>query len=276
MSMASPGSEVARPWSAARDYLQGVWNCRFFWGSLVKMDLRTRYRRSVLGVAWSLLQPIAMTIVLCTVFHKLFDMNAREYGPFLLSGLTFWSFLNFIVHQGCQCFYLGETYIRQHPAPLAIYPLRTVLGGSIHFLLALVVVIGLAWICQGHVDPWIPFKIAPGLLMLFALGWAMAILAGFANVFFSDIQHLLELGLQILFYATPIIYKPSMLRERGLGWLAEYNPLVPLLETIRSPILEGTMPGLGAYAVAGALSLLASLFATWSLARWQHRLIFHL
>src|SRR5689334_20913804 len=74
-------------------YFSAVWRCRYFWLSLVKMDLRTRYRGSALGIGWSLLQPIAMTIILCTVFGSLFNVELKVFAPFLMSGLTFWSFL---------------------------------------------------------------------------------------------------------------------------------------------------------------------------------------
>src|SRR5581483_2313490 len=129
-------------------YLGSIWRCRYFWVSLVKMDLRTRYRRSVLGLGWSLLHPIAMTIVFCTVFCKVFDQNVEDYAPFVLAGLACWNFLTTSVTQGCQCFFLGESYIRQYPSPLAIYPLRTALGGTIHLLLALGVVLLFSWYLQ--------------------------------------------------------------------------------------------------------------------------------
>ncbi len=86
-----------------RAYAAAIWQCRYFWFSLVCMDLRTRYRRSVLGLGWSLLNPIAMTAVLCMVFHNLFQMKVEEYGPFLLSGLTFWNFLSASITRGCTC-----------------------------------------------------------------------------------------------------------------------------------------------------------------------------
>ena len=108
--------------------------------ALVRIDLKNRYRRSLLGVGWSLLHPILMTIVLCTVFGQFFHRgDLKTYAPFLLSGLIFWNFITTAMNQGCLCFFLGESYIRQHPAPLAIYPLRTTLGAGIHFG------IGLAW-----------------------------------------------------------------------------------------------------------------------------------
>src|SRR5207249_3522038 len=122
-------------------YFGAIWRCRYFWLSLVKMDLRTRYRRSVLGMGWSLLHPIAMTIILCTVFTRVFNVASEDYAPFVLAGLACWNFITFSTTQGCQCFFQGESYIRQYPSPMAIYPLRTALGGIIHFLLALVVVL---------------------------------------------------------------------------------------------------------------------------------------
>src|SRR5438874_2169218 len=124
-----------------RDYLAAVWRCRYFWLSLVKNDLRTRYRRSVLGMGWSLLHPICMTTILTAVFYKLFNQPVSEYAPFVLAGLATWNYVLTVVQHGCHCFFIGESYIRQYPAPLAIYPLRTALGGTVHFLLALSVVI---------------------------------------------------------------------------------------------------------------------------------------
>ena len=64
-----------------KNYLLGVWKLRHFWLALVRIDLRNRYRRSMIGMGWSLLQPIAMTAVICTVFSQLYRMNARRHGP---------------------------------------------------------------------------------------------------------------------------------------------------------------------------------------------------
>ena len=69
-------------------YLNGIWKCRHFWMSLVRHDLRTRYRRSFLGIAWSLLHPLCMTAILCLVFHKLFHQSVTEYAPQVLAGLA--------------------------------------------------------------------------------------------------------------------------------------------------------------------------------------------
>src|SRR5581483_5172127 len=95
------------------------------------------------------------------------------------------------------------------------------------------------------------------------LGWSLAVIAAFAHVRFSDMKHLFEIGLQIMFYATPIFVPPEQLKERGLAWLVDYNPAAILLDLIRQPVLNGSFPTVRAWiAVAGMTALafgLASL-----------------
>src|SRR5688572_26228200 len=109
-------------------YLAAVWKYRYFWLSLVRMDLRTRYRGSMLGIAWSLVHPLAMTGILCVAFGRLLNVDLRFYAPSLMVGLTFWSYLVSSAIGGGNSFFIAETYIRQRPTPLAMCPLRTVLG----------------------------------------------------------------------------------------------------------------------------------------------------
>jgi ABC-type polysaccharide/polyol phosphate export permease len=256
-------------------YLSSVWDCRFFWVSLVKMDLRTRYRRSILGMGWSLLHPIAMTTIMCTVFPKIMNISVTEYAPYLLAGLVFWHYLINVTIAGCQCIFQGESYIRQYPAPFAIYPLRTALGAIIHFFLALAVLLVMTWFFKGlHFSALT--SLLPTVGLLFVLGWSLALLAGFANVYFQDTQHLCDVGFQILFYATPVIYRAKDVEGRGIGWLVEYNPLVPFLDLIRSPIVEGHFPSLYSYGMATAIVLFLASAASFVQSRLQRGLIFHL
>ncbi|HQU46969.1 MAG TPA: ABC transporter permease, partial [Pirellulales bacterium] len=261
---------------AAVEYTAAIWRCRYFWLSLVKKDLRTRYRRSVLGLGWSLLHPIAMTTVICIVFHKMFDMEVASYGPFLLSGLTTWNYLSSTVTQGCEAFFNGESYIRQHPAPLAIYPLRTVLGAAFHFGLALIVVLMLTWWFKGFGNLAAITSLVPTLAIFIVLGWSLAVMAGFAHVRFADMKHLLDIGLQIMFYATPIFIPPEQMKERGLAWLIDYNPAAILLDLIRQPVLNGNFPTLRAWTCVAAITAVAFALAVLMLVRLQRRLIFYL
>ncbi|HLN33268.1 MAG TPA: ABC transporter permease [Gemmataceae bacterium] len=259
------------------NYMSAIWRCRYFWISLVRMDLRTRYRRSILGMGWSLLHPIAMTIILCAVFATLFKQPIRQFGPFLMAGLVTWNYIVASAMVGCQCFFQGESYIRQYPAPLAVYPLRTALGGTVHFLIAMIVVVGLAWSCLGVQNPLTLLTLIPSFLLLFVFTWSLATIAGFANVHFQDTQHLTEVGFQILFYLSPIMFDPKdpQLNERIRSVLS-WNPLVPLFELIREPILKGNLPSATTFMFAATIVLVAFCVAAVTLGRLQRRLIFYL
>lgn len=257
-------------------YLAHVWRLRYFWSSLVRIDLRTRYRRSVLGIGWSLLNPILMTVVLCAVFCPLFGADYRHFAPFLLSGLAFWNFLVSTASQGCHCFYQGEAYIRQHAAPLAIYPLRTALGTAIHGAAALSMAMVLTWCIQGFGNLPALLSLIPTLFLMLLLGWSLAVCCGITNVMFPDAQHLIDVLFQILFYLTPVMYPARMLAERRMEWMVRLNPLSSFLELLRAPILEGRLASWGAYATATAMVAILMALAALALSRMERRLIFYL
>ncbi len=257
-------------------YLAAVWKCRYFWLSLVKMDLRARYRGSVLGIGWSLLHPIAMTAIICGVFSTIFSADIHFYAPFLMAGLTLWNYVLSVSLAGSQCFFQAEPYIRQHPAPMAIDPLRTMLGSAFHFSLSLGLVVLLAAFLRGLPGPLALLSLVPSVALLLLLGWALATVFGLITVRFRDTHHLSELAFQSLFYLTPVIYGPEMLLKRGLGLLLNVNPLVPFLHLLREPILYGRMPGLATYGAACLTVLVAVGAAAALLRREERQLIFHL
>jgi lipopolysaccharide transport system permease protein len=261
---------------ALKDYLLGIWRLRYFWLSLVHIDLQSRYRGSVIGMGWSLLHPLIMTAVICAVFSRFFRCDVPGYGLFLLVGLTTWGFFTAVMSQGCQAFFHNQSYIRQQPAPLAIYPLRVALGAGVHLGLGLLVAMLISCGLNG-VGPLLALPaLLPALPLLFVFGWSIAILMGIVNVLFQDTQHLIEVALQVLFYMTPIIYPPQMLQERHLGWLVRVNPLATFLALIRQPILDGHVPALATYAVAAATTVMAAAAAGLALRCIERRMIFYL
>jgi lipopolysaccharide transport system permease protein len=257
-------------------YLTQVWNYRHFWLSLVRLDLRTRYRRSVLGVGWSLLQPLTMTLVFCVVFQHFLKISAKDYVPHLLTGLVCWNFLLGCALQGCQSFFQGEPYIRQCPLPLAVYPLRTAIGAFFHLLMGLIVLTVVAAFMRGAPPVGALFSLLPTLVLLFAFGWSLAVLFGSANVFFQDTQHLAEVGFQLCFYLTPIIYRLEDLKGHHLAWLLELNPFVQFMELIRSPLLHHQPPSATVFLTAMGITALTVTAAGILLRKLQDRLVFFL
>jgi len=259
--------------------LATVWKFRHFWLSLAGMDLRVRYRRSVIGLGWSMLNPVVMTVVFCVAFASwLGNGDWRTAAPFYLAGLVVWDFIRHSAVQGSLTLLRNEPYIRQSPLPLAVYTLRTSLGAIVHFAFALVVVIAASAILNAdHLTPFYSlWAVLPAAVLLAVFCWAVTAICAIANVFFHDTQHLTEVGFGICFFLTPIIYRKERLTERGLGFIAEINPVVPFLDTIRDPLLTGSPPAPMAFATAAGITVLAVAVAVAAFARFERRLIFHL
>jgi ABC-type polysaccharide/polyol phosphate export permease len=265
-------------------HLADVWTARHFLLALVRLDLRLRYRRSVLGVGWSLLHPIAMTAVFTVVFSQLFgDGNPVGYAAFALSGLAVWNFLRDAATLGSKSFVQNESYIRQSPMPYTIYTLRTALGHLIHMGLALGVVTVLLTVWKGSPEPLVGLLLAlPGLVLAVIAAWAVATIGAFVNSFFHDTAHLLEVACHIGFFLTPVMYRRALLDDRGLGWLVDINPVNTFLAAIRDPLLGGVPTAAGlehlAYAYASAATCTAALvvLAAAVVAWLQKKVIFHL
>jgi ABC-type polysaccharide/polyol phosphate export permease len=258
------------------EYLAGVWRSRYFWLSLVKMDLELRYRRSMLGIGWSLLHPIATALVFCVAFYEIFHTSVREYVPFLMAGLAWWGYISGVTIQGCQCFVDAESYIRQHSIPMAVYPLRVALGSMIHFLISLTVVLAMVWYFRGFDNLWALLFVPVSLCLLLGFGWSMAVIGGYINSVFRDIQHITSIAFQALFYMTPIIYPPESLAGTRLGQLVRLNPLLPFLDLIRQPVLDGRVPTLASLSAALLITLTLAAAAVLLLRRVQRQVILYL
>jgi ABC-type polysaccharide/polyol phosphate export permease len=263
------------PMTAAQ-YCGAIWCRRNFWLSLVKVDLRRRYRRSWLGVGWSLMHPISMTIVMCMVFSQLFGLEIKTYATFVLSGLALWGFFSGAALDGCQSFFQSESYIRQHPAPLAIYPLRTTLGAAVHLGIAVAVLLPLVWATSGFENLGALWVLVPVFALLFVFAWSLAVCTATISVLFPDTQHIVNVSMQVLFYITPVIYSTQLLKERGIEAAARCNPMAAYLELFREPILHGELPSMDAWWLASAATLVALGLAVWTLTRVERRLVFYL
>src|SRR5262249_51271554 len=141
---------------------------------------------------------------------------------------------------GCQCFRQAEAYIRQFPAPLAIYPLRVALGFTFHFLLGLTIAVLVTAALHGLGNGMALFSLAPSLALILGLGWSLALLGGLVNVLFPDTGHIVEIVFHGLFYLTPILYSKEWIAgSPELTAIVRYNPLSYFLRLLRDPILDG-------------------------------------
>lgn len=241
---------------------------------LVRRDLKIRYRRSLLGFSWSMLQPLATMSVLHVVFSTIFKFKVDNYPVYVLSGLLFWNFFSQSIVMSMNSLRSNSVLIQRLPVPKAVFPIAAIISGIINLGFALVPLIAIL-VATGHpLRPallFLPFSIAIAALFTAGAGLLLSPLA----VFFMDVVELVGLLLQLVMYLTPIMYPMTILPENW-HWIVRYNPVRSVLEVFRDPIYYGKIPPLSHLSVAFALAAGLFVLGAWSFSRVQRRINLYL
>ncbi|MEM6458258.1 MAG: ABC transporter permease [Planctomycetota bacterium] len=232
---------------------------------LVLKELRVRYKRTVLGYAWSLLQPLAFAVVFYVVFKYFFRFQAEvDYRLFLVCGLFAWQWYANAVTGATMALIGNGPLITKVNFPRVYAVLSGFMNDLVHYLLALPVVFGfMLAFGYGPRVSWL--WLLPMLLVVqSALVLGLALLLATLNLFLRDLERLVTIGVLMQFHLTPVVYPESYIPER-FGWLMLANPMAGLVIGWRDALLFGTVDGplLGAAAAwaAGLLGLGAWVFA---------------
>jgi lipopolysaccharide transport system permease protein len=260
------------------EHLLSVWRYRYFWSSLVKLDLQNRYRRSYLGIGWSLMHPLVFTIVMCVVFGGILSTgNWRDFAPYMLAAMAIWDYVKSSMVIGCDSFVRAEAYIRQCPLPFTIYSLRTVLGTFIHFVICIaLVVVAVGILTEDPMVVWRLISTLPAIVLLSIFAWSCATLAAYAHTYFHDTKHIIDVVTQMMFFLTPIMYKPDLIVSKLGTWVIEMNPIAHFIMIIGIPITSGTMPTLDAYLFPTMCTAMLFSMAVGTSAWLHKKLIFQL
>lgn len=258
------------------DYIFGIWNARYFWIHLSLADLRAKWRRSFVGMFWSILQPLGMTLLLSFVFSRLFHVDIVLYAPYILSGLIAWDFITASLVGGSLAFVQADAYIKQYKHPLVIYTLRIILSNLSVLLLASVALFMWAIVVlpQNINYSWLAITLFFPLIAIMI--WPLASLLAYLGARFRDIPHAMGLVLQALWFISPVYFEAKMFRQGGLNFLVDYNPIYHVLQIVRAPVLSGTWPSLNNYLFCIATSITFSLLAFMVGQKAERNVIFYL
>ncbi|WP_135468587.1 ABC transporter permease [Crenalkalicoccus roseus] len=216
--------------------------------ALAWLDIRNRYRGSVLGPIWLTLSTAVMVFALGLLYSSLFQLSLAEYLPWLAVSLIIWNMIAQTVNDACTTFTGAEGIIRQMPLPYTIHVLRMVLRNALtaaHSLpLALLVLL-----LFGAMPGWEALLALPGLVVVAVNAIAVGIFLGMVCARFRDIGPIVASVMQLAFFLSPVLWKPELLGERQV-WLP-LNPFYVLMEVVRGPLLSG-----GAAPVVWASALL--------------------
>ncbi|CAD2251703.1 ABC transporter permease [Pseudomonas sp. WS 5018] len=257
-------------------YLVGVWNARYFWTHLSFSDLRSRWRRSFFGILWTIIQPLGMTLLLSIVFGKIFNVEIREYAPYILSGMILWEFVTASAIGGALAFVQADAYIKQCRHPLAIYTLRTVFTNAMVLGLASLSLVAWVLVVMPQNFGWTWLAALTIYPILIFIAWPMATFLAYIATRFRDLPHALGLVLQAMWFVSPIYFEAKVFRGGDLHWLVDLNPIYHLLEIVRAPLLHGAWPTIENYVFCGATILTLSLLAIALGQRTEKKVIFYL
>jgi lipopolysaccharide transport system permease protein len=219
---------------------------------LVTRDLRVRYRRSVLGVAWSQLAPLATLAVLTFVFSKVVPLGIPQYALFVYVGLLPWTWFSGAITGGTDAIVANRDLVRRPGVPVGLLPVSTVLTHAAYFALSLPVLFG-ALVVEGGVPGTAIALPAIAVVQLLLVLGPVYLLASL-QVSLRDTGHLVGVVLFPVFYATPVFYDASSVPAR-YRFVYELNPVNRLIGAYRDVLLAGRWPDpvpLAVIAVVGA------------------------
>lgn len=255
-------------------YIKGFLDYRFLLKELVKKGIRLKYRRSYLGIIWSLIEPILTTIVLVIVFGTLFNNKNDTFPMYIICGRLTYSFFSAGTKQASTSIRKNSSMIKKVYVPKYLYPLSMVLFNFIIYLISLLVIIPVMVYCR-HLPTLMIWQLLPsmvlGLLLTIGIGMILATL----NVFFRDIEYLWNVGLMIIMYMSAIFYYPERILESGWYWILRYNPLYCVIYIMRGAVI-GYQAELWYFAYAAIFSIVCVVFGTFVFWKKQDEFILHI
>lgn len=213
---------------------------RFLIRQLVNRDFKTKYKRSVLGVFWSFLNPLLTMGVQYIVFSNLFRFDIEHYPVYLLTGILMFSYFNEACSLTLISIVSNASLITKVYVPKYIYPLTRVMSSFINFLISLIPLV-IVVLISGLRPSWSFLLVIIPMLCIAAFCLGLGMLLATSMVFFQDTQFLWGVISMIWMYLTPVFYPASILPE-NFRWIIEVNPLYYFIDFMRTCIISGTSP----------------------------------
>jgi ABC-type polysaccharide/polyol phosphate export permease len=254
--------DSARRGPVALEELRGIFQYRDLIFQLVRRDIVARYKRSVLGVAWTMVQPLGMMVILTVVFSQLFHL-VQGYPVYILSGLIGWTFFSQTTNAAIHQMVWGGQLLRRIYLPRTAFAVSAIGTGLVNIVLSLIP-LALIMLVIGVPVGWSVLLLPFSLMMLAAFSLGIALLLSSAAVYFPDVAEMYQVVLVGWMYLTPIIYPKEILPEPYRFWLLNLNPMYHLLETFRMPLYYGTLPDWPTLVIAAGLAA-GTLAAGWLL-----------
>ena len=251
----------------------GLWH---IWIRLGMQDVRLKFRRSAFGVGWIFLNLAVLVSSIGFIYANLLGQDTKQFIPYLTIGMILWGYLTSSIVDGGNAFVNSEGYIKQISLPIYVYVFRFFVSISLTTLIAMLAYVVVAAIYAVPFGPGTLLAL-PGLLMVMAASLLLVTIFAHLNARFRDIAHMASVGMQVLFYVTPVIFPAESLRQRtDLVLIVDLNPMYHLLEVVRRPLLAGVAADWHSYAAASLVIAVLTVVAGTVIATNQRRIVYSL
>ncbi len=223
---------------------------RFLLLELVKKDIKLKYRRSYLGIVWTLLEPLLTMIVLTVVFSGLYGKADHTFPVYILTGRLLYTFFANSTKAATKSIRSNAAMIKKVYVPKYIYPIATTLSNYVIFLISLVVLVIVSLVLGVYPTLYIVEAVVPlmiVLVMTVGVGLCLSTMA----VFFRDMEYLWGVILTLVMYCSAIFYEPDRVLRQGYGWILDLNPLYAVIVNFRNAVFGHPLELFSLYYSAG-------------------------
>jgi lipopolysaccharide transport system permease protein len=242
------------------------------WALAIK-ELKIRYKRSVLGFMWALLNPALLMVVMTLVFSTIMRLNIPHYAIFLLSVLLPWTFFSQALSYSVESIVGNGDLIKKVAIPKLVFPMSALVSNLINLLLSLIPLAILVPVLRHPFYwTWIYLPVPLLALALFTLG--ASFFFAVANVFYRDVAHILQIVLSAWFYVTPIIY-PLDLIPAGYRWIFKCNPIIYVINGFRLSVYYGQLPKAPSIIASFVCGLISLVIGYSIFRRYQDTFVFY-
>ena len=253
---------------------------RYILQQLVTKDFKLRYRRSVLGVIWSVLNPLLMMIVMSFVFsYFLRGSNVENYPLYLIVGNVTFGLMNEATSTGLRSIIDAAPLLKKVKVDRWVFPVQKVLSAVVNFALSLIAVV-IVMLFFRIAPTWHLVWMIPALLLLMVFCVGVSLLIGALAVFFRDMIHLWSVLLTAWTYLTPIFWDLSLLTNSNAPWIViavvKANPMYNYIDMMRCAIVYQTSPGSTVIILAVVWALLALLVGVFAFRKTEHKFILYI
>lgn len=244
---------------------RAIWRYRGFILGSVKRDFQSKYRNSLLGAAWTVINPLAMIVVYTVIFSQVMRAklpgidSAFAYSIYLCAGVLTWGLFAEVVGRAQNVFLENANLIKKLSFPRICLPVIVVLNACVNFGIIFFLFTAFL-VATGNFPGWAFLGLIPVLLVQLALATGLGVVLGVLNVFFRDVGQIAGILLQFWFWFTPIVYPVTIVPE-AVRTVIDSNPMTAIVQAYQQILVSGVWPQWEHLAPVAAFSLIACLLA---------------